>query len=311
MTAQLAAVVLAHDDPPKVRRLLAALQGVDVFLHCDGKTPDHLVRGMLAGAGPRVFPVRRRRTSLCSWSLVEAELASLRLALELSRAEHVIVMSGACYPLVSIGELEDDLWRWRGLTRMQLNPVPYPGWSTPRNRDGGLWRFRRRFVTLRGQQVWLGGVPLRSYARPIPRELRLHGSSQWKIYARRHAVALLDVIGSRPDLVRFWRTTYVPDESCAVSILRSPDLVGSISEELRDDLPWFINWPEPERRFHPRWLADVDFETLSAHRAAPARHPDDARQGAPDRDGFRKLFARKVSSRAPGLLDRIDLELRP
>jgi hypothetical protein len=310
MSTRLAAVVLAHEDPAKVRRLLAALAGVDVFLHCDAKAPDEVLRAMLAGAGSRVWLVPRRRTTLCSWSLMEAELTGLTMALEQSRAEHVIVLSGACYPLVSVGELEDELSRWRGLSRMQLNPIPHDGWSTPRNPDGGLWRFKRRFVTLRGQLVWLGGVPVRAYRRAIPRELRLHGSSQWKIYARPHAAALLDVLSGRPDLMRFWRTTYVPDESCAASILQSPALVGPIVEQVRDDLPWFVNWAEQQRVFHPAWLGEEDFRVLEAERTAPARRPDKTRVCATDRDRFRKLFARKVSSRAIRLLDRIDRELR-
>jgi hypothetical protein len=310
MSGQVAAVVLAHDDPAKVRRLLAALDGVDVFLHCDRRTDDELLRRMLAGAGPRVFMVPRCRTTLCSWSLVEAELAGLRLAVERSRAEHVAVLSGACYPLVPVAELEDELSRWRGVTRMQLDPIPHEGWSTRRNRDGGMWRFSRRFITFQGQLVWVNGVPLRGARRAIPRELCLHGSSQWKIYARHHAQALLDVLGQRPDLARFWRTTYVPDESCVASVLQSPALVGSIVEQVRDDLPWFINWNEPVRVFHPGWLGEADFPRLRAERTAPSRRPDDARKGAADRDRFGKLFARKVSSRAQALIDRIDGELR-
>ena len=310
MSGQLAAVVLAHDDAPKVRRLLAALHGVDVFLHCDRATADGVLRAMLDGAGPRVRLVPRVRTRLYSWSLVDAELAGLRLALGQSRAEHIIVASGACYPLVSVAELEDELRAWRGLTRMRQDPIPYALWSTPRNPDGGLWRFRRRYLTVRGQLCWAGHIPLRGLRRDVPPDLRLHGSSQWKIYARHHAAALLRVLDDRRDLLRFWRTTYVPDESCAVSILKSPALVGAIADEVRDDLPWFINWNDPERIIHPGWLGDADFGILEGARAAASRHPDAAVSGAPDRDRYRKLFVRKVSSRQSGLLDRIDAELR-
>jgi hypothetical protein len=310
MGGQLAAVVLAHDDAPKVRRLLAALAGVDVFLHCDRKTGDEVLRAMVEGAGPSVRLVPRVSTRLYSWSLVDAELAGLRRALADSRAEHIIVASGACYPLVSVAELEDELCAWRGLTRMRQDRIPYALWSTPRNPDGGMWRFRRRYLTVRGQLCWAGRIPLRGRRREIPRHLRLHGSSQWKIYARHHAAALLRVLDERPDLRRFWRTTYVPDESCAVSILKSPGLVGGIVEEVRDDLPWFINWNDPERIIHPGWLGDVDFATLEAVRTAPSRQPDETLSGAPDRDEYRKLFARKVSSREGALLDRIDEELR-
>jgi Core-2/I-Branching enzyme len=308
MSAQLAAVVLAHDDPPKVRRLLAALDGVDVFLHCDRRTPDGSLAEMLAGAGPRVSQVPRHRASVRSWSLVEAELAGLRLALERSKGEHVIVLSGACYPLVSVAELEDELSRWRGVTRMRLDPLPYESWNTPRNPDGGLWRFKRRFVTFRGRIVSLGDIPLRAYRRAIPDGVGLHASAQWKIYARDHATTLLRVLGERPDLVTFWRTSFVPDESCPASILRSPALVGRVAEEIFDDLPWFIRWAECA--WHPDWLGQADFEALEAARNAPPRSPDLAVERSPDRDRFRKLFARKVSSRESKLLDWVDAELR-
>jgi hypothetical protein len=308
MSAPLAAVVLAHDDPAKVRRLLASLDGIDIFLHCDRKTPERVLSEMLIKAGPRVSVVPRRRASLFSWSLVEAELAGLRLALERSKAEHVIVLSGACYPLVSVAELEDELCLWRGLTRMQLDPLPYERWSTPRNPDGGLWRFRRRFVTFRGRIVSLGDVPLRAHRRAIPAGVRLHASAHWKIYARRHAACLLRVLDERADLVRFWRTSFVPEESCTGSILRSPALVGSIADEIRDDLPWFMRWTD--RAWHPTSLQEADFEALEAARFAPLRQPDQTAGPALHRDRFRKLFARKVSSREPQLLERIDMELR-
>jgi hypothetical protein len=133
MSAALAAVVLAHDDPEKVRRLIAALRGVEIFLHCDRKAPAEVVRRMLEGSGPDVHLAPRRPTHRLSWSLVEAELATVQFALDRTRAEHVIVLSGSCYPLVPVAELEDELAEWRGLSRLSLHPLPYETWNTPRN----------------------------------------------------------------------------------------------------------------------------------------------------------------------------------
>jgi hypothetical protein len=291
MSSALAAVVLAHDDPAKVRRLIAALDGVDVFLHCDTKTPPDVARQILSDVGPQVQAVAQRRTDRSSWSLVEAELAGLELALERSRAEHLIVMSGSCYPLLAVPDLEDELAGWRGLSRLELNPMPYRGWDTPYNPDGGLWRLRRRYVTVRGQIVRVGGIPARTFRRPIPPELCPHASSNWKILARHHAAALLRVLGERPDLLRFWSTTFIPVETCAASILRSPPLVGRVAEEVRDDHPWYIDWGPGPRTRHPLWLTGQDLQALVA-----ARGP--------------KLFARKISSREVALLDRIDEDLR-
>jgi hypothetical protein len=306
--SSVAAIILAHQDPVKVRRLIGALDGADVFLHCDRRTPDDVVRQMLAG-GEDVHLVQRRRTSLDSWSLVDAELAGLQLALERSSAEHLAVLSGSCYPLLPMADLQEELSDWRGLSRIQLNPLPYENWNTPRNQDGGYWRFRRRFVSVRGQIVSIRGVPLRTLRCAIPQGLQLHASSQWKVYARHHAATLLRVFSEFPEQLRFWRGTLVPDESCAASILRSPQLVGSVAEEIRDDSPWYVKWPIENATGHPLWLEDGDYPALQAARRAPRRDPHENIAKA-DRGAFRKLFARKLSSREGSLLDRIDLELR-
>lgn len=310
MSSPLAVVILAHEDPAQVRRLVAALPGVDIFLHCDRKVPGERMRQMIEGAGPRVRLVPRVRTSLYSWSLVEAELRALRCVLQKSAAEHIAVLSGSCYPLVDVGELEEELCQWRGRSRLRLDPVPYRPWDTQRNPDGGSWRFRRRFVSFRGQTLFVGGVPLRTVRQGIPNELRLHASSQWKVYARHHAAALLRVLDERTDLLGFWRTTFVPDESCAASILQSPQLVGAMVEEVDDDLPWYSRWSTLAGTWHPAWLSGNDLPALRAARAAPPRRPQVAGPGAPDRDDYRKLFARKLSSRQQPLLDLIDRSLR-
>ncbi|HUK76148.1 MAG TPA: beta-1,6-N-acetylglucosaminyltransferase [Thermoleophilia bacterium] len=300
------AIVLAHNDPVKVRRLLAALGGLDVYLHCDRRTPPHIFAAMMRDAAPNVHLLPRTATRLSSWSLVEAELRALRVWLRASAAEHVIVLSGACYPLVPAGEIADELADWGGRSRMPLNPLPHERWSTRRNPDGGLWRMRRRFVTFRGQIVFIAGKPLPTYRREAPKGLVLCASAQWKVYARRHVIALLRVLDERPDLERFWRTTFVPDESCVASILSSPDLVGDLCEQVCDDLPWYLDWSVIARGGHPRSLTLDDLPSLAAARRAPRRPPE---RFAADREGYRKLFARKVSSAETALLDAID-ELR-
>jgi hypothetical protein len=185
-------------------------------------------------------------------------------------------------------------------------PIPFEWWGSRRNPDGGMWRFRRRFVTIRDQIIFVGSVPLRSYKRPIPSELRLIASQQWKICARAHAKVALQVLDDRPDLVRFWRTTFVPEESALASILASPELVGTVSEEVLDDLPWWTDWSTGTG--HPRWLDVDDFQVLEAARFAKPRDPD----AVFDRDDgvdYRKLFARKLMPDLR-LADLIDERLR-
>ena len=102
----------------------------------------------------------------------------------------------------------------------------------------------------------------------------------------------------------------MPDEACAASVLSSSELTGPIADQLCDDLPWYIGWTDAGPADHPDWLRAPAFAALSAARRAPRRAPDRCSIGAADRDAYRKLFARKLSSREAPLLDRIDEELR-
>jgi hypothetical protein len=304
-----AAVILAHADAAKVRRLIAALDGVDVFLHCDRKTPSVAAAEMVRGLEDRVELVPRVRTKLASWSLVLAELAGVRRALERSDAEHIVVMSGSCYPLVSTEELTDELDAWRGLSRLELNPLPYSGWGSLGRSHGGMWRVDRRFLRYGSQLAMVRGRPIPVWPARIPDTLALHASAHWKIYARHHAQALLSVLDSRPDLVRFWSGTFVPEESCVASILRSHDLVGEVADEIWDDRPWFMIWP-PHDDSHPRWLVATDYPEIRRAATLPPRRPENPSAMTNVRGRHRFLFARKIASAAEDLLNTIDDELR-
>ena len=307
MTPAAATLILAYDNPGHVRRLIGALDGLDIFLHCDAKTPDHVVTEML-GDRRDVSLVPRHSSPRRRWGAVEAELAGLRMVLERSPAEHIIVLSGSCYPLLTVSDLEDDLRAWRGISRLELNPLPWAGWSNSSLiRDGGLHRVDRRFARIGGRLVLFAGYPIPIGRRAVPSDLRLQASSQWKIFARRHAAALLRVLDERADLVRFWRSTYVPQESCLASILASPGVVGSASEQLRHEAAWYIDWRGSERGGHPRWLGLDDFPQLAAARNRRPLLRDDPLSHGPN---TRNLFARKMGPASTELVTRIDEELR-
>src|SRR5450755_137586 len=111
-----------------------------------------------------------------------------------------------CFPAAAIrssasARLQDELAIWRGLSRLQLDPIPYALWSrSSLIRDGGRHRFDLRFLARGGRVILVGGYPIPTGRRAVPDDLRLHASSQWKIYARDHAETLLRVLDERPDL---------------------------------------------------------------------------------------------------------------
>jgi hypothetical protein len=304
----LAAVVLAHRDAPQVRRLIAALGDVPVSLHCDIKAPTEVAAAMAAGWDSRVELLHRSSGSLNSWSLVRIELDALRSALRHSAAEHIVVLSGADYPLLGVDALRAALTPWAGRSFLLNRPVPFEHWSVDRHPDGGQWRTAHRFLTRGDDLMTIRGVPVRfPWKRPLPEHLSVRASSQWKIYGRDDATRLLATLDERPDLVRFWRSTLVPDESCVASILSSPELTGGPELPECHGSPWYIKWGQ-RGAHHPEWLVDEDFQSLVEALAAPEGDPVGLTRPQPHR--IRPFFARKFDSdRSAALLDRIDAEL--
>lgn len=311
--SDIAFVILAHSDPVHVRRLIAALDDAPVILHCDAKTPAHIAGPMISNLPPRVTIAPRQRIRLASWSLVQAELQGLRLALASTRARHVAVLSGADYPLTSMEQLDHELSAWGDGSWMFNVPLPHEPWSTPWHRDGGRWRFEYRFFTIGDQIVSVRDRPIAwPYRVNVPGELELRASSQWKIYGRDHAELLLRIIDRRPDLIRYWRKTFIPEESFVASILASPRLAGADAIVPCQDDPWLIRW-ESRAGAHPPLLSLEDLPRLMAARnPVTASGPGStANAGKPPTARHPPLFARKFSSnRDIAVLDRIDSDLR-
>jgi len=301
----LAAVVMAHRDPAHVRHLITTLADVPVVLHCDAKASDAAAGEMLRGWGTRVLGAPRTSGALDSWSLVRIELDALRLALGHSDAAHVAVLSGADHPLAGVEELAAALRPWAGRSYLASVPLPFAPWNTPRNPDGGYWRTGHRFLTRGDDVVFARGVPLRlPWRRRLPRGLELRASAQWKVYAREDVVRLLRVVDERPDLVAFFRTSLVPDESFAASVLASPQVTGEPARPDCTGIPWFTAWSKAGDH-HPQVLGLEHWDALVEARRRPEGTPESLAAGTA---GFpRPWFARKVDSvESAGLLERLE-----
>lgn len=302
---ELAAVIMAHRDGAQVRRLIDALDDVPIALHCDAKADRATAAEMVRDGHRRVVALPRTSGALDSWSLVRIELDALRAALASSSAAHIAVLSGADYPLAGMQELCDSLRPWAEKSYLYNAPVPYEPWSMSRHPDGGRWRMARYFATRGDDVVFVGKFPVRfPWPRRIPPGLALRASSQWKVYARADAVRLLATVDKRPELVRFWRHTLVPDESFVSSVLSSPALNGGFTLPDCYGLPWFLRWPRAGAH-HPAVLTLDDVRAVAAAREAPPGLPQ--LLANPDCPAPQALFARKVASaESAALLDVFD-----
>jgi len=307
----LAVVILAHRDAQHVGRLIRALGEVPVVLHCDSKAPRDVAEAMVRDAGPNLRSLPRTSAQLSSWSLVRTELAGLRTAVEISSASHLAVLSGSDYPLVSVQELHERLAAWDGRSYFMNIPIPFENWNTPRHPDGGRWRSAHRFLTRGDDLITVRGVPARlPWRRRRPAGLELRASLQWKIYAREDVQRLLRVVDTRPDIVRFWRSTFIPEESFAASVLSSPAITKEPAVPLCHDVPWYQHWPQSGAH-HPSWLDLSHFHEVARRRYAPAASPAELERPRTGMEKPQALFGRKFSTAVSSdLLDRIDAELR-
>ena len=168
-----------------------------------------------------------------------------------------------------------------------FHPLPYPPWG----RSGGIARIRFRHWAYRKHMIRLP-VP-----RRLPSAVVLAGGSTSKILARKHAEAVVAAYDANPDLVRFWRRTWCPDETFVPSVLSTPEFAPGWAQEHVDRSMWWIGWDGSARK-SPPWLGIEQFDALARARAAGT-------------DGIGYAFARKfATAHDTTVLDAIDRELR-
>lgn len=279
-----AVVILAHANPQHLHRLIEALQPMPVFLHVDAATADDVAAAMVDGLPRTVRLLPRRRTGWASYGLVEAELAGYRAALTETEADHLVLCTGADYPLASADAITATLAGYAGKSWLEIDSLPIKDWGPLFGYDRFLWRNRVRDRS----REW-SPIP-----RPWPKGLRPAGGSQLKILARPHAERVLGVLDERPDLASYFREVWIPDETMVPSLLSSRFSGIDLSTELvTGPRAWYIDWgPKPSPS--PRWLGPEDLPALveARRRSVPA------------------LFARKFDESATEVLDAIDAELR-
>jgi Core-2/I-Branching enzyme len=309
--AQPALVILAHADPQQVRRLIDVCYCQPVILHCDRKTPAAVFDSMTSELPRRVILAPRNDTRLASWSLVKVELECIRLALDRTDAEHIVVISGSDYPLIDPSRLAEVLAPFAGMSWMFNVEMPFHPWDIPRFRDGGLWRLRHHFVTRNDQLVSLGSKPLfNPFRRRIHPDLAPRASAQWKILCRSDAQKLLELLDSRPDLVAFGRSIFTPEESFIASVLSSQQLWGVQALAACEYPPCFANWPSDRAVKHPEWFTVADIPRIQNSLDEIANTSDAAAKELPN--AGMPLFGRKFTSRyEPELLDKLEAALWP
>ena len=217
---QIAFLLLCHRDPEGVIGQVRALTagGDRVVIHHDANAPaaDHArLRDALAGDPGVAFVPRRLRCGWGEWSLVEATLAAARTALAaFPDASHLYLISGACLPIKSAAHVHAAL---AADPADHVETVDFftSGWIKTGLREERLI-YRHPFNERRRPGLFYAAMAVQKrlgLARPLPAGLRIRIGSQWWCLRRATVERLLAFLAGRADVVRFFRRTWIPDET--------------------------------------------------------------------------------------------------
>lgn len=218
--AKIAFILLCHKDPDAIIQQAEQLTAVGdyVAIHFDrgaSKVAFSAIRKAL-GPNPNVAFVKKRvKCGWGEWSLVQATLRAVETALTaFPKASHFYMLSGDCMSIKSatyahrvldqndvdyiesFDYFESD-WIKTGLKEERLI---YRHWFNERKQKTLFyWNFwSQRYFGLQ---------------RKLPKDVEIMIGSQWWCLRRRTIEAILEFTRKRRDVVSFFKTTWIPDET--------------------------------------------------------------------------------------------------
>ena len=225
--ARIAFILLCHKNPDAIVAQAAQLTAAGDFIaiHFDASADDNTyrtIKNRLAGNPNVAFAKARVKCGWGEWSLVQATLNTVMVAAEaFPRATHFYMVSGDCMPIKSAAfahrmldekdadfieshDFFDSSWIKTGFREERLI---YRHFFNERTQK---WRF---YTALALQER----LKLR---RKIPQDIRVMIGSQWWCLRRRTIEAVLEFTKRRRDVMRFFRTTWIPDETFFQTLVR-------------------------------------------------------------------------------------------
>lgn len=217
--ARIAFLLLCHKRPDRVLEQVRVLTSAGDFvaIHPDlnaGPAFSAAIRKGIAD-NPRAVVAKQVRCGWGEWSLVRASLNMAEAAMKaFGEATHFFLMSGDCMPIKPVvrirAALEDGGQDW-----IEHADFFEGGWIKTGLIDERVTR--RHYFNERTQKRWFyGSLELQrrlKLERQPPKGIKLRIGSQWWALRRDTMEKLLAFVRERRDVVRFFKTTWIPDET--------------------------------------------------------------------------------------------------
>lgn len=225
--ARIAFILLCHKDPKAIlaqaTRLVAGGAAVSIHFDASSSNRDYqAIKSALADEPNVTFATRRVRCGWGEWSLVQATLNACEAALEaFPDATHLYMISGDCASVKSAA-YADELLGPGDRDFIESFDFFTSDWIRTGFKAERLI-YRHYFNERRQKWLFYASANLQErlgLQRAIPEDLQIMVGSQWWCLRRRTVEAILEFLRARPDVRRFFRTTWIPDETFFQTLVR-------------------------------------------------------------------------------------------
>ncbi|MEE9388479.1 MAG: DUF5928 domain-containing protein [Paracoccaceae bacterium] len=225
--AKIAFILLCHKDPEAIidqaTRLTAAGDYLAIHFDARARPADfNRIKGALGGNPNVAFANKRIKCGWGEWSLVQATLHAVEAAVAgFPRATHFYMLSGDCMAIKS-SEYCHELLDNEDADFIESFDYFDSDWIKTGFKEERLI-YRHYFNERKNKPLFYQSINLQKKAglvRAIPHDLQMMIGSQWWCLRRQTVEQVLVFCALRKDVMKFFRTTWIPDETFFQTLVR-------------------------------------------------------------------------------------------
>lgn len=225
--AKIAYILLCHKDPEAIiqqaEQLTAAGDYMAIHFDASAKPESYaMIRNALDHNPNVTFARKRIKCGWGEWSLVQATLLAVQAAVdEYPRATHFYMLSGDCMA-IKTADFTHQFLDDNDHDFIESFDFFESNWIKTGMREERLI-YRHYFNERTHKNLFYGAMDLQKrlgLKRAIPSDIQIQIGSQWWCLRRRTIEWILDLTHRRKDVMRFFRTTWIPDETFFQTLVR-------------------------------------------------------------------------------------------
>jgi len=250
-------LIIAHNypSPNNLVRIVDLLKYKDdlIYIHVDLKFDVNEFKNIFVNHTNVRFIKKRVKVYWAAFSMIEATVNSFKEIIEeVPNFSFLNLLSGQDYLLKPISSFHDFLNANKGKAFMHSLDINTE-WTEAKSRVAQYHLTNFKFLGKYQLQNILNFI---LPERKIPENITIVGRSQWFTISKKHVEYIIAKIAKNPDLVRFFKFTWAPDEFFFQTILFN----SIYKEDIINNNLRFIDWSEGKK--NPKVFTSNDFNLL-------------------------------------------------